>query len=405
MTCRSLLSAVIVSACALSVLGGTGCDASSAGQGPGPDAAASPSPGPDAGPDASSTCDSKQTAELQAAFDSAAPEHIDAVAVVKDPSCGVRFFTRGPSKYSPEVLHVLASNIKTYVASLMLLLAEDGLFLLDDPISTWIDGVPGGDAIHIRHLLNHTSGLYNFTDAQDFWNDFDKHYTPAELVELAFREKVAFAPDERFDYSNTNYVLLGMIAEKVTGRHVEELLRERILTPIGAKATFFHGKEPLVGELALGRSFIGGDGATFQDPSAHWCSGSLVGTPLDLANWIELRGSGKFHTPEAQAEILKLVPGPLTTSWGAGVMVVDPSGTAGGGTAYGHGGDLVGYHSYGFYFPSRATTVVVVVDSDEGPEGAFPVGPYTYRELLFPALIGPLFRHANADGGDGRGTE
>lgn len=361
---------------------------------------------PPATPDAGRThppCDAAQTAAIQARFDADAPNDVDALALVKDPSCGTRFFTRGPSKYPVDSLHLLASNTKTYVASLILLLAEDKLFSLDDSISKWIDKVPGGDAIHVRHLLDHSSGIYNYSNDNvvNAVSALGKKWTPQQLVDIGFGKKVGFAPGAGWDYSNTNYVLLGMIAEKATGKPVEQLLRERILTPIGSTATFFYGKETIPGEIAVGRTFLGGNGATFMDPSLFWCSGSFVGTIQDLATWVELRGSGRFHGAASNGEMLKLIP---TSSehlkYGAGLMVYDASSTHGGGDSYGHGGDLVGYHSYGLYFPDSESTVVVMVDSDKGPKGSFPLAA-TYREQLYFAVIDPLFGYTGppSDGG------
>lgn len=346
-------------------------------------------------------CDSKQTAAIQARLDADAPAGIDAVALIKDPSCGVRFFSRGPSKIPRDALHLLASNTKTYLASLILLLAEDGVLTLDEPISRWIGNVPGGDAIVVRHLLNHTSGIYNYSDSVLFraQSTFGKKYSPQELVDLAFGQKTYFAAGAGWAYSNTNYTLLGMIAEKAAGQPVEKLLRDRILTKVGAEHTFFYGKEQVNGQIAPGRTFLGGtNGATFNDPSTFWCSGSYVGTPDDLLAFVELRSSGKLHSSQSNAEMLKTVKVSDTLEYGAGMMVYQPSVTHGGGKAYGHGGDLVGYHSYGLYFPERNATVVLIVDSDAGPSGSFPFSA-TYREPLWFSLIDPLFGYEEKDGG------
>lgn len=410
----ALASSMVVGAvpCALSLSGCSG-DASPAsenvlsGDPAGEDSSApgdrddAPSPGsppPGSQQDAAAPappCDATQTAAIQASFDKAAPDDIDAEAVVKDASCGVRYFTRGPSKFPETSLHLIASNSKTHLASLILLLIEDGKLHFDDPVSTWIDKVPGGNAITIRHLLNHTSGLYNYSNSTFYQlaAATKKKYTPQELVDLAFGQKVSFSPGEsgKWEYSNTNYVLLGMIVEKITGKPVEQVLRERILFPAGLTATFFYGKETVEGDIAPGKSFLGTNGATFMDPSAFWCAGSYVSTLTDLANWAELRGSGAFHTDASNAALMDTVPTvDPGLRYGAGIMVYDASATHGGGPAIGHGGDLVGYHSYGFYFPDKKTTVVVMVDSDKGKDGNFLTGS-TYRSQVFFSVIDPLF--------------
>jgi CubicO group peptidase (beta-lactamase class C family) len=275
-------------------------------------------------------CDAAQTAAIQASFvDEAIPNEVGAVAVVKDPSCGVRYFTRGASKDVPETaLHLIGSTTKTYIASLILLLVEEGKVSLSDPVTKWIPDVPGGDAVKVEHLLHHTSGIYNYTGNVSYMLGImlglHTKYTPRALLDLAFSKPPSFAAGTagKWEYSNTNYVLLGMIIESVTGKGVAQVLRERILTPISAKATSFNGSEPLKGEVAYGRTFLGSNGATFMDPSASWGAGNLVATIGDLVDWEEKRGSGAFHSAAMQAEMLKGAPTGADFTYGAALVIV-----------------------------------------------------------------------------------
>src|SRR5262249_43004900 len=134
-------------------------------------ASSAPAPDPRTAPPAnggdaaapSAAC--KPPAEIvQRAIDSAVPADINAVAMVRDPACGARFFTHGPGRYTAGLLHGFGSNTKMYVASIVLMLLDEGRVSLDAPIGTWIAGVPGGAAIRVRHLLQHTSGLYDYTN-------------------------------------------------------------------------------------------------------------------------------------------------------------------------------------------------------------------------------------------------
>lgn len=330
-------------------------------------------------------CDEAQAAILQKSFDDAAPANVDAVAFVKDPSCGGRFFTRGPSKYPVTTAHMIASNSKTYIASLILTMVNDGMLGLDDPIAKWIEKVPGGNAITVRQVLNHTSGIFNFTDDTEFQIEATfkkKKIPPDNLIKIGFKGKAYSAPGKEMHYSNTNYVILGRIAEKVGGKPVEVLLRERVLTPIGAKSTFFHPQESISVDLAVGKKKFDWDSSIF------WCAGSIAATPDELAHWIETLATGSFHSKEMQKELLTTVP---YGKWeyGLGVIVFDAGSTHGGGTAIGHLGDIWGFHSLAMYFPEKKTTVVVVVDSDDGPSGGFPDA--TYRSPLANAILDPLF--------------
>ena len=340
-------------------------------------------------------CDAAQTMAIQAAFaDEAIPNDVGAVAVVKD-ACGSRYFTRGASQDVPETaLHLIGSNTKTYIASLILLLVEDGKLSLSDPVTRWIPDVPGGDAVTIDHLLHHTSGIYNYTSDLSYLVDAASHrkFTPRDLLDIAFSKPPSFVPGEagKWEYSNTNYVILGMIIESVTGKDVAQVLRERILTPIGAKATFFNGSEPLIGDVAYGRSFLGTNGADFLDPSASWCAGNVVATIGDVVDWAEKRGSGSFHSPAMQAEMLKGVPTGQGFTYGAALVMVDETGLNGNGPAIGHGGDTVGYHLLAYYFPKKKATIAVIVDSDKGPTSGFPFGA-TYLGDLYMTVVNPYF--------------
>ncbi|MBY0275138.1 serine hydrolase [Candidatus Binatia bacterium] len=138
---------------------------------------------------ASAPCDPAQTAAIAASFaDPAVPDDVGAVALVKDASCGTRYFTRGASRDVPaSALHLVGSATKTYVASLVLLLVDDGLLTLSDPVTRWIPDVPGGDAVQVQHLLHHTSEISDYTGDPGFLADSLRHrkYTPRELLDIA----------------------------------------------------------------------------------------------------------------------------------------------------------------------------------------------------------------------------
>lgn len=348
-------------------------------------------------------CDTAQTRAIQASFaDDAIPGDVGAVALVKD-ACGTRYFTRGASRDVPETaLHLIGSATKTYIASLVLLLVDDGRLSLSDPVTKWVPDVPGGDAVQVTHLLHHTSGIYNYTSDPTYLADSLGHrkYTPRQLLDIAFSRPPSFAPGSpgRWEYSNTNYVLLGLVIEAVTGQQVAQVLRERILEPIGARATFFDGYEPVIGDVAYGDSFLGTNGATFLDPSAAWCAGNVVASIGDLVDWTERRGNGSFHSAAMQAALMDGVPTPPSpeTPWrqsfryGAALVMVDGTALNGNGPAVGHGGDTVGYHTLAYYFPERKVTIAVIVDSDAGPDAGFPFGA-TYLGDLYMTVVNPYF--------------
>lgn len=311
-----------------------------------------------------------ETAKLQAGLDKARDAETDAVLAVKNPACGMRVLTSGPSKLDGKELHRIGSVTKTYVAAVVVSLAHDGALGLDDTVSEWVANVPNGDAITVRQLLDHTSGLFNYTEDKPFVSKAmtkDHLWSPRELLDVSFAHPPYFAPGQGWHYSNTNYVMLGLVAEAAGKAKVGALVRTRVLAPIGATATFFDGDEPVAGELALGVDVRGNDMRTIG-PSWAWAAGAMVAAPADVVLWIEKLGSGTFHDAASQKEVFTSVAtDEKSMRYGLGLMVLDAKVTGGAGTGYGHGGDTPGYHTQAFHFPASQTTIVSIVDSDAAP--------------------------------------
>ena len=135
----------------------------------------------------------------------------------------------------------IASNTKTMTAAVIVLLAQDGKLKLSDPVSKYVPDVPNGDNITIAELLKMRSGLYNYTDDPELAATIDadpaKVWTPQEVLAIAFRHPPQFAPDAAYEYSNTNYALLGLVAEKVDGSPLAQQLQDRLFGPLGLKQT------------------------------------------------------------------------------------------------------------------------------------------------------------------------
>lgn len=306
-------------------------------------------------------------ASVQTTLDASHPAKSDVVAAIKTPSCGMRFFTSGPSKYDATILHRVASVSKTYTGAIVLSLVEEGLVSLDDPASKWLTDVPGGDAIHVRHLLRHQSGLVTAAPSSSA-----NKTTPEAILTNSFKIKTKFSPGAQFDYQNVNFTALGMIAQKVTGKTLPTLIHERIDAKLGLTSTFFEGGETIAGTIAKTHTTLDTPGTYAIDASQVWGAGSMVATPTDVATWMEQFGSGTFFqasTVDAMHETVPWVQG--TLSYGLAMMELDPTQTFSGGVARGHFGDLTwgdlfngnsGYHTGAFYFPDEKTTVVVMQD-------------------------------------------
>ncbi|MBX3228403.1 MAG: beta-lactamase family protein [Labilithrix sp.] len=287
-------------------------------------------------------------------------------------ACGSTFHTVGPSQLDEHRLVRIGSVTKSYVSVVVLRLVDEGKIELDARLDTYLPDAPAFAAsATVRQLLQHTSGIPNYTATTAFWHSLATSpghaYTEQELLAFVATQPADFAPGTGWRYSNTNYLLAGMLIEKVDGQPIAASIRERILVPNGLNETFFDGEENVTGLLAPGFNKHGVDVTAHHDPSWAWAAGAMVASPPDMARFVELLGSGALLSPKLQAELTKPVATPQPgLSYGLGVFLTAGELTGGLGPAIGHGGDIMGYHSWGLYFPERKATVFGTVMSDRG---------------------------------------
>lgn len=266
----------------------------------------------------------------------------------------------------------IASVTKTFVATVVLQLAQEGWLTLDDTVERWLPGmVPNGDRINLRHLLNHTSGIYNYLN-DDFVDavlrDRTRIWMPHELVAVATRHAPYFAPGEagRWRYSNTNYILLGMIIEQATGNTLFHEIRQRIIVRLGLYNTYFDPYEYLPGGPA--RGYVGNRDYTDLNLSFAWGAGGMVSSAEDLGTFVQALYGGALLGPEALATMRSFVSvqGAWDTThlvYGLGMMqdvlsiqTADPGAA---GVVWGHTGGLIGYRTVMWFLPQTGVTVVV----------------------------------------------
>ncbi len=231
---------------------------------------------------------------------------------------------------------------KTYTAAVVLQLHDEGLLHVDDPLEQWVPGVFEGEGITLRHLLGHTSGIFNYTDDPAFTLALDEYHPPEELVEFAVEHGLQFAPGTAYSYSNTNYILLGMVTAEATGDGWASQVRLRLLEPLGLEATFIEGEEEIPGGTVRGH--LGGLEATDTiDMSLAWAAGCVVADSDDMLTWIDALLVGEALSDDARE--LLLTPGQLddgtSTPYGLGVRIY-PSEP---GTWIGHTGSTMGFQS------------------------------------------------------------
>jgi D-alanyl-D-alanine carboxypeptidase len=278
---------------------------------------------------------------------------------------------------APEMLFGIGSVTKNFVAALVLQLVEEGALTLDDTVADHLPPFSHVDGrITIRQLLDHTSGLYMFWDNDDLWDalkaDRARVWTPDEV--LAYIREPYFEPGEGWRYSNTNYLLAGMIVEKVTGSTLSAELRRRFFEPLGLEG-YLSIQEEIPDRMAhvFGDNFQYGAAEkdlTYEPRAAHesiiFGSGGLFMTASDLARW----GDALFHRGGALAEdsiaemyrFVEFRPVANMRAYGLGVHEFRRR-FAFGERVIGHGGGNIGSATYLAYLPEHGLTVVAMVNA------------------------------------------
>ncbi|SDT71478.1 serine hydrolase domain-containing protein [Actinoplanes derwentensis] len=252
----------------------------------------------------------------------------------------------------------VGSNTKTFTAVLALQLVDQGKLRLDSPVEKYLPGVvPNGRNITVRMLLQHTSGLFNYTADPDFFVDIDKRpqhvHTENELLAVAFKHAPNFAPGTDWAYSNTNYILIGMVLQKLTGRSLPALVEQRIAAPLGLVNTYFADPRAINTGPGYARGYsvsFAGTSPVYTDVSARplggWAgaAGAVISTPAELSRFFEALLGGDLISAEQLKQMkttVELGEGFGEGGYGLGLMRIDsPCGTV-----WGHGGDTLGHHS------------------------------------------------------------
>ena len=278
----------------------------------------------------------------------------------------------------------IGSVTKIFVATVALQLVGEGRLSLDDTVAHWLPGVVkghgnDGSRITIRNLLQMTSGIYDYVNdlpvlasAAGYEANRFRTYTPQQVVALAMQHPPLFAPGTSASYSNTNYVLLGMIINRVTGRTWGEEVHARIIRPLGLRHTSTPGTFPfIVGPHAEGYSSIGGKAlinTTVLNPSAADAAGSMISTTNDLSRFDTALTSGRLLAPAQLTEMETTIAAPGGAEGFPGArygLALDWFPLSCGG-AFGHTGGFPGYTTYDAVTPSTGRTIVVSITGDVG---------------------------------------
>jgi D-alanyl-D-alanine carboxypeptidase len=268
----------------------------------------------------------------------------------------------------------IASVTKTFVATVVLELEAEGRLDIDEPVERWLPGlVPNGSAITIRELLNHTSGLFDYSEddahTQAVIADPGRRWSPHQLLSVAFAHPPLFRPGTSWFYSNTNYVVLGLLVEAVTGRPLGQELQVRIVDPLQLRATSFDVDATIHDPFAHG--YIGAhpglpiaagtllDITALLSPSFAWGAGNMASNAADVTRFFVALLRGQLLPPTQLAEMK--TGSAVNSNYGLGLRKAYTSC----GTAYDHEGDFPGYRNVVWVTRDgrRAADVMVNIDA------------------------------------------
>lgn len=326
-----------------------------------------------------------------------------AVAILKTPDgdLTVKYGTgtRGQDAPVDPSEHVrIGSNTKTMTGTVILQLVQEGKIALDDPVSMYRPDVPNGDNITIEQLLDMRSGLFNYTETAELNetldNDPQKQWKPEELLALAFANPPYFPPGEGYHYSNTNTVLLGLIAESLDGKPLPQIFQSRLFGPLGLSGTSFpdiadsslpapHPQGYVYGtnmdtltdralpdamQAAAKDGTLQPNDVTDVNPSWAWAAGAGISTANDLVTWVQSLVGGELLGADLQAERLASVqptsPGSDSAQYGWGIAKLGPM--------FGHTGELPGFNSFMGHDPVNKVTLVVWANLAPAADGTDP---------------------------------
>jgi CubicO group peptidase (beta-lactamase class C family) len=249
----------------------------------------------------------------------------------------------------------LGSITKQFTAASILLLQERGKLNIEDPISKYMPDAPAAwSKITLYNVLTHTSGIPSFTGFPDYRSTEWKDTTPTELV-ARFRDKpLDFEPGTKFSYSNSGYVLLGYLIERISGESYGDFLQQNIFTPLGMTSTGIDSNAAILPQRAQGyrRSPHGIEHDGYISMTIPFSAGALYSTTGDLLRWEQGLFGGRILKPESLAKMTT----PFKNNYGCGVVIR----TVDGHKLITHGGGIEGFNTSLNYYPDDKLTVIIL---------------------------------------------
>ncbi len=289
----------------------------------------------------------------------------------------------------PESRMLAASIGKTFVAATVLSLTQDEILNLDDTVSDWLSHEPWinrleyADSITLKHLLQHSAGVSNHVDDENFIEDFAKHWSdasfgqnPTILIHYILDDSPLFDPGEAWSYSDTGYILLGLVVEAATGNTYYEEVTNRVIQPLGLNSTSPSNQRDLndlaagymsrANQFGLPTKTVLENGQMAWNPGIEWTGGGLISNSTDLALWGKILFEGRAMRGAYMDQLLEGIPvspDDPNTTFGLGVAIrrIGPMGEW-----YSHGGWIPGYTSSLRYYPRYKIAIAFQINTDIG---------------------------------------
>lgn len=251
----------------------------------------------------------------------------------------------------------IGSISKMFTGTMIFQLIEAGKLSLKTPLATYFPQIINAGKITIGNMLNHRSGIFNFTNDSTYLTYYTKPQTQAEMVAIIRKHQPAFEPDTKADYSNSNFVLLGYILEKIYKKPYSAILKEKVLLPAGLKNTYYGGKTNIKNNEAYSYSFKNNNWV--QEPETAMSipggAGAIVSTPADLDQFIYALFTGKLIGSNSLKQMQTIKDG-----FGMAMFMMPFDSKK----SYGHTGGIDGFHSMLSYFPEDQLTIAACTNGD-----------------------------------------
>jgi CubicO group peptidase (beta-lactamase class C family) len=275
---------------------------------------------------------------------------------------------------APDTKHRLGSITKQFTAMLIMQLVAEGKLDLQATVFKYLPDYSkvNGEKITIHQLLNHTSGTPNYTSFPNFFKELSRNpYTPTEMVRMYADSILDFTPGERFSYSNSGYITLGAIIEKVTGKSYEEVLQEKIFTPLKMNNSGYDHHNTILKKRAAGYEMKGSkpENAPYIDMSTPYAAGSMYSTVEDLFIWDQALYTEKL-LPKKYRDMMyeKYVPAfgqYYGYGWSVGYFPV--GNTKDSTEIIGHGGGINGFNTLITRMPKEKSTIILLNNTGRAP--------------------------------------